>query len=59
MPGYEVIGNEELAQIREIFDSGGILFRHGFDEQRRGCYKVKEFETEFCRFFKAKFTIRC
>ena len=42
MPGYEVIGNEELAQIREIFDSGGILFRHGFDEQGRGCYKVKD-----------------
>ncbi len=57
MPGYEVIGNEELAQIREIFDSGGILFRHGFDEQRRGCYKVKEFETEFCRFFKANHSL--
>ena len=57
MPGYEVIGNEELAQIKEIFDSGGILFRHGFDEQRRGCYKVKEFEAECCRFFKANHSL--
>ncbi len=57
MPGYEVIGNEELAQIKEIFDSGGILFRHGFDDQRRGCYKVKEFENEFCSFFKAKHSL--
>ena len=29
MPGYEVIGNEELAQIKEIFDSGGILLDTG------------------------------
>ena len=47
MPGYEVIGNEELAEIQDIFSKGGILFRHGFDALRNDCYKVTEFELAF------------
>lgn len=47
MPGYEVIGNEELAEIQDIFSNGGILFRHGFDALRNNCYKVNEFEQAF------------
>jgi 8-amino-3,8-dideoxy-alpha-D-manno-octulosonate transaminase len=47
MPGYEVIGNEELAEIQDIFSKGGILFRHGFDALRNACYKVAEFEQAF------------
>jgi len=47
MPGYEVIGEEELKEIRDVFSNGGVLFRHGFDGARNGCYKVREFETAF------------
>ncbi len=47
MPGFELIGPEEQAEISEVFASGGILFRHGFDALRRGCYKVREFEAAF------------
>ena len=47
MPGYELIGSEELSEINDIFDNGGILFRHSFDNLRGGCYKVKEFEKQF------------
>jgi 8-amino-3,8-dideoxy-alpha-D-manno-octulosonate transaminase len=47
MPGYEVIGSEEEKEILEIFNNGGILFRHGFDKLRNNCYKVKQFEQEF------------
>ena len=48
MPGYELIGKEERDEVLTIFDnSGGVLFRHGFDAQRNGIFKVQEFEKEF------------
>lgn len=47
MPGFEVIGEEERAEVNSVFDRGGVLFRHGFDALRGGCYKVREFETAF------------
>jgi 8-amino-3,8-dideoxy-alpha-D-manno-octulosonate transaminase len=47
MPGYEVIGSEELAEVQDVFTSGGVLFRHGFDGLRNNRYKVKEFERAF------------
>ena len=47
MPGYEVIGEEEQAQLLDIFKHGSVLFRHGFDNRRSGCYKVRTFEKEF------------
>ncbi len=47
MPGFEVIDQEELEQIKEIFANGGILFRHGFDNLRNGVYKVRDFERAF------------
>lgn len=49
MPGYELMGQEELAEIQDIFDHGAVLFRHGFDAQRQGRYKVKEFEAAMAR----------
>ena len=47
MPGFEVMGDEELDQIKDVFDRGAILFRHGFDHLRNDCYKTKEFELAF------------
>jgi 8-amino-3,8-dideoxy-alpha-D-manno-octulosonate transaminase len=47
MPGYELIGQEELAEIQDVFARGGVLFRHGFDALRDDCYKVRQFEKEF------------
>lgn len=49
MPGYETIGPEELQEIQDIFSNGGVLFRHGFDQQRAGRYKVSEFEKKFAK----------
>lgn len=57
MAGYEVIGNEELDEIKEVFSNGGVLFRHGFDQLRNNCYKVKSFEYEFSRFMGAKYAL--
>jgi 8-amino-3,8-dideoxy-alpha-D-manno-octulosonate transaminase len=41
------VGAEELAQVEEVFRSGGVLSRHGFDERRNGCFKVRDFEEAF------------
>jgi 8-amino-3,8-dideoxy-alpha-D-manno-octulosonate transaminase len=47
LPGYELVGKEELDEITDIFDHGAVLFRHGFDVQRGGVYKVRDFENAF------------
>lgn len=52
MPGFEVIGAEERAEIDDIFARGGVLFRHGFDGLRNGCFKVREFESAFAAYMK-------
>jgi 8-amino-3,8-dideoxy-alpha-D-manno-octulosonate transaminase len=49
MPGFEVIGEEERAEVNSVFDRGGVLFRHGFDALRDGCYKVRDFESAFAK----------
>lgn len=47
MPGHELIGDEELAQITDIFKSSqGVLFAHGYDAKRQGRYRVREFEKK-------------
>lgn len=57
MPGFEVIGNEELEEIQDIFSRGGILFRHGFDALRNNCYKVREFEENFAAQMGVKYSL--
>jgi len=52
MPGYELIGTEEQAEINDIFARGGVLFRHGFDALRNDCFKVREFEAAFAAYMK-------
>ncbi|MES2618298.1 MAG: DegT/DnrJ/EryC1/StrS family aminotransferase [Bacteroidota bacterium] len=52
MPGYELIGKEELAQLTDIFTtSNGVLFPHGFDALRNNRYRVREFEQKFAEKF--------
>ena len=47
MPGFEIIGKEEKAEINKIFDDGGVLFAHGFDSLRKN-FHIREFEKMFC-----------
>ncbi|MBE0583049.1 MAG: DegT/DnrJ/EryC1/StrS family aminotransferase [Desulfofustis sp.] len=49
MPGFEVLGTEERQQIMEVLDTG-VLFRYEFAEQRKGVYKVREFEQAFAAY---------
>lgn len=57
MPGYEVIGSEELDEVKDVFARGGVLFRHGFDGLRNNCYKVHQFEQEFAKATGAKYAL--
>jgi 8-amino-3,8-dideoxy-alpha-D-manno-octulosonate transaminase len=46
MPGFEIFGDEECRQVRDVLDTG-VLFRYGFDAARKGHWKAKTFESEF------------
>jgi 8-amino-3,8-dideoxy-alpha-D-manno-octulosonate transaminase len=49
MPGFEIFGEEEKKEIMEVLDTG-VLFRYEFDEQRKGIFKVREFEEKFAKY---------
>jgi len=49
MPGYEIFGEEEKQQIMDVLATG-VLFRYEFIEQRKGVFKVREFEQKFAGF---------
>lgn len=49
MPGFEVFGEEEKKEIMQVLDTG-VLFRYEFGEQRKGVYKVREFEEGFAKY---------
>ncbi len=46
MPGFEVFDQEEKRQVEDVLDTG-VLFRYGFEEKRKGMFKVAEFERQF------------
>jgi len=43
MAGAELIGKEEIKEVMDVLETG-ILMRYGFDKERKGIYKVREFE---------------
>jgi 8-amino-3,8-dideoxy-alpha-D-manno-octulosonate transaminase len=57
MPGFEVVGQEELHEVRDVFARGGVLFRHGFDAARGDCYKVRDFERAFAERMGVKYAL--
>ena len=58
MPGFELINKkDELREIKKIFNSGGVLFRQGFENRRNKSYKVNEFENKFKKKFNTKFAL--
>lgn len=48
MPGFEIFGDEERAEVGHVLDTG-VLFRYGFDGVRDGVWKARTFEAEFSR----------
>lgn len=49
MPGFEIFGAEEKKEINEVLETG-VLFRYEFPDQRKGVYKVREFEEKFAAY---------
>jgi len=56
MPGFEIIGKEEQEEINKIFEDGGILFAHGFDNIRNNRFRVREFENLFSKYLNVKYS---
>jgi 8-amino-3,8-dideoxy-alpha-D-manno-octulosonate transaminase len=56
MPGFEVLGEEEKKEILDVLERG-VLFRYGFDEQRKGVYKVASFEKAFAEMCGARYAL--
>tara|TARA_Y100000590_G_scaffold102398_1_gene116314 strand:+ start:400 stop:1530 length:1131 start_codon:yes stop_codon:yes gene_type:complete len=56
MPGFEIIDRKERKAVEKIFKEGGILFAHGFHLVRKNYY-VRDFEKEFCKKFKCKYSL--
>ena len=54
MPGFELFGDEEKKEIADVLETG-VLFRYEFAEQRKGIYKVREFEEQFAAYCGCKF----
>jgi len=54
MPGFEIFGEEEKKEIMDVLDTG-VLFRYEFGDQRKGIFKVKEFEQKFAAYCGASY----
>lgn len=49
MAGAELIGQEEIKEIMDVMETG-ILVRYNFDKERKGVFKVRQFEQEFAAY---------
>lgn len=53
MPGYELFGEEEKKEIKDILESS-VLMRYNFDNLRNGHWKAEEFEKAISEKLNAK-----
>ncbi len=56
MAGSEWIGEEEKKEVLDILETG-IWMRYGFDKERKGVFKVRQFEEAFCRYHGAAYAL--
>jgi 8-amino-3,8-dideoxy-alpha-D-manno-octulosonate transaminase len=56
MAGAELIGQEEIKEVMEVMETG-VLMRYGFDKERKGVFKVRQFEQEFAAYCGAKYAL--
>ena len=48
MPGFELFGDKEKAEVEKVLDTG-VLMRYGFDGMRDGQWKAKELEASLAK----------
>src|SRR5512137_2510343 len=56
MAGAELIGKEEIKEVMDVLETG-VLMRYGFDKERKGVFKVREFEAAFAHYCQAKYAL--
>ena len=56
MAGFELIGEEERKEVMEVMETG-ILMRYNFDKERKGVFKVRQFEQEFAAYCGAAYAL--
>jgi 8-amino-3,8-dideoxy-alpha-D-manno-octulosonate transaminase len=56
MAGAELIGKEEIKEVMDVLETG-ILMRYGFDKERKGIFKVREFEEAFARYCQTQYAL--
>jgi 8-amino-3,8-dideoxy-alpha-D-manno-octulosonate transaminase len=56
MAGAELIGKEEIKEIMDVLETG-ILMRYGFDKERKGIFKVRQFEEDFAKYCGASYAL--
>ena len=56
MAGAELIGKEEIKEVMDVLKTG-VLMRYGFDKERKGIFKVREFEEAFARYCGSKYAL--
>jgi len=56
MAGAELIGKEEIKEVLDVMETG-VLMRYGFDTERKGIFKVRQFEQEFAAYNGAKYAL--
>ncbi|MCM8820941.1 MAG: DegT/DnrJ/EryC1/StrS family aminotransferase [Candidatus Omnitrophica bacterium] len=56
MAGREVFGKEEIEEVISVLKRG-VLFRYGFDKEREGIFKVKQFEEEFASYVGSRYAL--
>src|SRR4030066_1365778 len=56
MAGARRNRKEEIKEIMDVMETG-ILMRYGFDKERRGIFKCREFEEAFAKYCGAKYAL--
>jgi 8-amino-3,8-dideoxy-alpha-D-manno-octulosonate transaminase len=56
MAGAELIGKEEIKEVMDVLETG-VLMRYGFDKERKGIFKVREFEAAFAQYCGARYAL--
>ena len=56
MAGSELIGKEEIKELMDVLETG-VLMRYGHDKERKGVFKVRQFEQEFARYLGAGYAL--
>ena len=56
MPGFELINKKEKKAMNNLFDEGGILFAHGFENLRKK-FHIREFEKNFSKRMDCKYSL--